>query len=205
MEQPTITRRALLASTPIAALAVAAPMSVAASGTLAQAIAAYHAAAADRDAYYRVVYGPAHETWVAARNAVPHYTTSRSFVSLGGKTLTMSTDRSIDVKIVQGFEDRPYSSAGDDFKECCRELHDALRVRKAKMHEIRRDFRIDELEDEYERLGDIADAAIDAVETFPVVTLADLIAKLEFSANEDPGDVPLYRMLADLRRINGEG
>ena len=76
-------------------------------------------------------------------------------------------------------------------------------ARQAEEDRLRACYNIDLLGDESNRLTDLSCDAMHAVEEYPVDTLVDLIAKIEFS--QKTGGLLVHEdLLSDLRRIAGE-
>lgn len=202
MEQPTISRRHLLASVPaVAAVATVAPSSFAqpANG-LDATIAAYHRAVAEAKAFHDAVYGPAHDTWRRLAAAIPHHTSPYSFKGLDGKELIYSTENEVAVRMARAVLRDLKPHQNDDFALCCRDLVEADDRRQVEAQRIKGEYRIDELEERYNQLLDASGEALEAVEAFPVRTVAELLRKSELI--EDTGGEHLT-LLDDLRRIGG--
>ena len=224
------TRRQLLAAAvaaPIAAVpASAAPMfschPVAPSPEWLAASNKLELASAAHDAYYYTVFDP---LWDAAReremaadaelkrqiDAIPHYTTQRSYLSADDLPIHMTTESRVDVRIALGFAE-DILPEHDDFRECCRELAGAIGKRMEQEHAIKEAFpktHMDiasqipaDIRAEEKRLETESHAAFGVVANFRAATPGDLIAKVEFLKSQDC-EIDHDQMLADLRRVFG--
>lgn len=192
------------------------------NGTSAEWVAALErmkATQAVAHAYYTQTYEPAYdasrrqrreqEAELQARiDAIPHYTTTRTYETDRGLNVAMTTAKPLHVRLALDFVGT--NDPTDDFVECCHELFKAVSQRLRQEQEIRDRF-IFEVEGEvppvikaeHEWLSDISHAAFRAVCHFQPRNPADLIAKVEF-LKEQETDIDPDDMLADLRALFGE-
>lgn len=207
MEQPTISRRALLASAPAAAVlatasCTSAPALAAGRTSLTEAIEAYRHAVAGVDAFDDKVYTPALEAWQRAIAAIPYYTTASSYESHGAGRRHMTTAHVPDLAAAKMHEKLKGGEIGE-YRACAAELLEAVNRREAEAQRLRARYRIDELYEESNRLCTLSGDAFVDVETFPVTTLAELVRKIEFLEAGDHDPLSHQTLLADLRRIEG--
>ncbi|WP_311270516.1 hypothetical protein [Sphingobium sp. WCS2017Hpa-17] len=224
------TRRQLLAAA-VAAPIVAVPASAAPMfschpvGPSSEWLAAsekMEIASAAYDTYFDTFFEP---LWDAAReremaadaelkrqiDAIPHYTTLRSYLSADDLPIHMTTESRADVRIALGFAE-DILPEHDDFRECCRELVGAIGKRLEQEHAIKDAFpkaHMDiashipaDIRAEEKRLETESYAAFRAVANFQAATPGDLIAKIEFLKSQDC-EIDHDQMLADLRRVFG--
>lgn len=184
------------------------------------AVKAMEAASDAYDAYYKAIYEP---IWNARRqplsdeeaelqrriDAVPHYSTERTYLSEDGTPARMTTRNNAEVRAALGFVD-DIESENDDYRECARELLSLFGKRCAQEHEIKKGFVFSELADmpadievEHDRLEKAGAETWRAVAEFEAATPGDLIAKVAFLKTQDDNLDP-DEMLADLRRVFGE-
>lgn len=178
------------------------PADLVLSSPLDAAITAYRAAEKIARDFDQDVFTPAHDAWEAAVKAVPHYTTTSSYVSQGGLVIHLSTERSIDVAVAKSFTTKPYGTDSDDFVRTVSELVKACEAREEQLRQMMVQYQIRELEDQYSKLQNDADSYFFLVEQCPVFTIAEMIRKAEF-LDEQGEPYPRNEVLADLRRIAG--
>jgi hypothetical protein len=177
------------------------PPRTSADPVFASIIVAHREAENDYYAYHRETYEPAETAITAEIAAIPHYTTKTSFSTLeGDRRIHMTTADPMHCRIVRDHTDSPLKGLSDWY-ECIAELSAELAIRKAKIAAIHSRYKLAELEAEMERLSDITGEAMDAIEHYPVTTLADLLCKIELMRKDDLRDVDADRLLDDLRRI----
>lgn len=209
-----------IASAPVGAFAatnfVCAPME--ATPQWHAAVKAMDAARDAYDAYYKTIYEPAFNARKQKRhdeeaelqrriNAIPHYTTSKSYASQSGVDTFMSTRNTMDVRVaLDHFNSTQHA---DDFIACCRELFQAICQRIAQEHEIKEGFTFSEVADmpadieaEHDRLENLNYAAFRAVTEFEAATPGDLMTKVAFLKEHDC-EIDHAEMLADLARVFG--
>jgi hypothetical protein len=164
-------------------------------------IAAHVEAETAYHAYHREIFDPAERAILAEVAAIPHYTTKASFPTLeGDRRIHMTTADQMHCRIVRDHGGKPVKGESDWY-ECIAELRDALTIRDNQIREINTRYNLAELEAELQRLRDITGEAMDAIEHYPVTTLADLLRKIELMRKDDMRDVDADRLLDDLRRI----
>lgn len=181
-------------------------------------LARFNAAAAKAAAFYRTNYEPILNAQAQRQreqeaelqrqiDAIPHYTTTRSYESAEGPQVNMTTANASHVRAAL---DSWALKGTDDFVECCRELFKAISKRFAQEHEIRECFVFSpsadipsDIKAKYNRLGKASGSAFRAVLEFQARSAADLIAKVQFLKEQDC-DVDHDDLLADLFRLVGE-
>lgn len=171
--------------------------------TIDAAIAAWREAEAEASAFDSAVFDPVQLEWRRRCEAVPHYTTTRSYHSNGCELQRLSTESSGSVAMARRILADPPKS-DPEFVECLRELTDADDRRIAEQQRLKEELNVDELKAQCIALWDAAGEALRAVESYPVRTLAELIRKVEM-IEETGGEHATDALLADLRRIAGEG
>lgn len=192
--------------------AIAAPAAAAAiepngiSPGLAAALAAYREADAVEDHYNRTIYEPAAAALRKEVEAIPHYTTKGTFGGYATFHHLSTADRGLVSMARKILEDAADRHRDRGFFDVCEELIAADDQREAERQRLRAVYNIGPLEDESERLADIRFQAEVAVEKYPVRSIPDLVAKLEFireTQGEEDAEVGFKDMLADLHRIAG--
>ncbi|WP_017182105.1 hypothetical protein [Sphingobium xenophagum] len=190
------------------AVASAAPMlvctSTAPSAELVALIDAYHHASAASDRHHFEVYEPAHKAWKEAIEAIPHCKTVATYTYLG-EPQRMSTANPSHVSAAKfAASSKPGSLYSAEYETACAELLKRMKQRDAKRAKITARYDVIALAAESDRLAEVRDHAIDAVERFPAATISDVIAKAQMVADETDGTFNIDILLADLRRIAGE-
>ena len=213
MTEVTTSRRNVMRALAIVPAVIAAPAVASAaigrttgiSPAMAKAIAGYHNAVATQNEWETQVYLPTWKACEAAVAAIPHLTTQQGFeTNAGFRTTHLSTDKAADVAVANIFSKIPVNQRYDDDQDrACAELLEKLEWRKAEEARIHKAHNMDALDEEQDRLEQLSYRAMSAVEDFPVATLADLNAKVQF-IGETEGRIEPDALLADLRRIAGE-
>lgn len=201
-----VSRRAVtraLFTSPILALPdganAAVPCSV--SPDMASAISAYREAEAVEAQFSDEVYMPAWKAWQAEVERIPHRTTKTSMNGWASFDHLSTADRGM-VKMARAIMKDAKPGSLWDYEVACAELIEAEGRRQAESNRLAAQYNIKALRAEDERLGRIRDDLLEAIETFPVMSAADLIAKIEI-INETRGQIEPVDLLVDLRRISG--
>jgi hypothetical protein len=174
--------RAFLAAAPALAALTAGPALAASSAVdpdFERCLRSYRVAAEEGTRFDRTISEPANKRFEAETAAVPHITTGRIFESETRGRVPWTTADPIMCAIAQ--EMGPHSPGS-----IAAELLAAINRREAAIAEIRRRHRIDEINRESDRLGEVGGHALRAVENYSVRSMSDLIRKLEISASESP-------------------
>lgn len=174
------------------------------SPEMAQALAAYRAAVAFQDEWEGRIYSPAWKVCQAAEDAIPHLTTEgRCSLVPGGMLGHMSTDNPAHLAAGRMYK-RVMADGrqlGDDDDDTLQEFLEKLDWREAERKRIHKGHNMDALDKDQDRLNDLSIQAMAVIEKFPVTTMADLIAKVEFIKETD-GAIGPDELLADLRRVS---
>lgn len=159
------------------------------SPELAQLFEAVERTKAEADRYTIEVFDPLREQWLAARAAVPHFTFKGPENYDGGSPI-WSTEQDHRVRhATWAIGQRcsfhgPGSDAARKYYNAQRRLVRGAQRRIAKLDEITRALDFDAVGGEVDRLDQLFFDAIDAVLAFPVTSLTDLAAKLDFMIRE---------------------
>ncbi|MCB4861114.1 hypothetical protein K7W03_16100 [Sphingobium sp. PNB] len=213
MHEVTTSRRDVMRALAIVPAAIAAPAvanaatftSGGVSSGMSQAIAAYHNAVATENAWGERVYDVAWKACKAEQEAIPHLTTkARVDLTAPGVLTQLSTDNPLHLSAIRMHKSLTQDGArlGGDPERAFDEFLEKLEQREAEKQRIAQRHNMDALSAEQNRLEQASYAAMRAAEEFPVTTVADLIAKIQFSQETD-GQIDHDDMLADLRRIAG--
>lgn len=198
------TRRSLIAALSAAPVVIAAPAMATPSVDpgLARCIAAYKQAAAVAEQYHDEVYMPLRHKFRAEIEAVPHYTTERSYQAVTGERFWMSTDCEESCLAVELRRRRAHGFGNDDFGECCKELSAALEEREAKIGGINAKWgHLADMRKRSDELGAISSDLLGEVECYPVRTLRDLKAKIAFVSGLLGDEMSAEVLIEDLERI----
>lgn len=172
------------------------------SAGMTTALAAYRHAEKVSASYDDTVYGPPHKAWREAVDAIPHHVT-QGYQANGGWT-HMSTRTTRHLAVAKTVMKEPALwDHSPEYQAACAELLKASCQREQEEARLRARYNIDALYDESVRLSDKSYEALRAVEEYPVETLTDLIAKIDF-IKETGGTVDADELLGDLCRIAGE-
>ncbi|NIJ16489.1 hypothetical protein [Sphingobium vermicomposti] len=174
------------------------------SRAITDAISDYHKAANQENAWHDRAYAPAWKACKAEVAKIPHLTTETRH-ECGGKLVQWSTD--CQSNLVEARHCREVINEGHrlakSYLALLEEFEEKLAWRASQERRIHQRHSMDALDREQDRLTDISCRAMRTVEHFPVTTVADLIAKVEF-IQETEGQVDNDEVLTDLRRIAGK-
>ena len=166
------------------------------------AITAHRKAVATADEWQDRVYGPALKACQIAEEAIPHFTTKASCAVASDEPTKLSTANPAHLALARIYKsltaDGHRLGGGDS--RAIEELLAKLKWRDAEKLRIHEAHNMDAIEAEMDRLEALSFSAQQAVEDFPVTTIADLIAKVEF-AEELESQVTPGQLMADLRRL----
>jgi hypothetical protein len=200
---PMTDRRAFLAAAPALAVLTAGPALAAIPAGdpgLDRTIAAYYEAVRQAKLYSAAVFEPVSEHYQALCETIPHSVTKQT---LPGRTEGLSTADEGLVRMARALAGEKVFEGGPD--NATQELLRLADQREERIEALRQEMGLDEKLEHSDRLFNAAGDILTAVEDYPVRSLADLVRKLEISEAEGFPEVPLDRLLADLRRIEGKG
>lgn len=204
----TISRRAVIGGAALLGImasgsAVAAPPRGGVSPALDKAFRDLAAARRAADQFNDDVLGPAIERFTRATDAIPHAETTRTFVNVYGEARGKSTRDKEAVATARSYLNWPDIDEKDpDWVAVQREIVGLADRRDAEIARLRQQFRIGEFMVEDDRLSAIIYEAYDAVLSTPAVSFTDLLAKLQFMADEDEFNEQAHGLIIDdVRRL----
>lgn len=157
--------------------------------------------------YHDTVYLPALEAFYAKRDAglaeVPHHRTERSFDNMFGQRIHLTTESGPSVLMARKIlADRTIANAPDEYYDCLAELVEAADRRDAAVAKIvEADPNVDAMARKSDDMANLSYDFVQAVAEYPVRTIADLVAKLEYVREILGDEIAISEILSDLRRI----
>ncbi len=182
-----------------------------------KAVAEFRSTGRAYHAYCESTHDPASDAWERRQreqkeelqrhiDAIPHRTTTGSYLTDTGKAIRMTTANRIYVAWARNPD---LWQDASDHSQCCRELSEYVAERDLREREIREAFARKpvagipaSIQEEHDRLDGLYDAAYKAIRDFKPLCIGDLFAKVamhkEIQIELDHDD-----MLADLRSVFG--
>lgn len=212
MTSNKISRRAAIGGAAIVGLVSSTRASAAAQQTgispaLENAFRTLTNARAAVDRHHTEVHTPAHVAYEKARWAVPHRETTRTFVNAAGEVRTLSTADPAVVATARSILKWVDIDTGDhdrDWVAVQREVVELNDQRMAELGRLRDEHAVDRTVAESNALSEACNGPYNAVIETPALSFADLLAKLQFMADEEEFNEWAHGLItADVRRIAG--
>lgn len=212
MTQAMISRRTALGGAALASFAGAAGITpilgfsqAATSSVWNAALRRFEAARAACNDHARNIHNPAILAFTSASSTVPHAETTQSFVNVLGDTCRLSTANEASVAAARKRLARPVLlSDYTDHVAVTRELVALADAREAELDRLRSHHQLAAHREEETRLASLEVDALEALITLPVNSFPDLLAKLDFIADEAAVDEWAHgHIIADVRRLAG--
>ena len=156
----------------------------------------------------------ANAAFKAAVEALPHHTTVATFVNVNETRRSLSTESVGTIatarRVLQDVKDghiftREITESDAEYLATIREVVIAADKREIEIESLRVEHRLDEIGEQADKLGNISALALDEALTTPVRDVGELLLKAELVHETDNWDRMGEDVLADIRRLAGEG